>query len=82
MYAKLTLNIDESIIRNAKRYAKKHQISISKIIEKYLANITGKLNISSRIQNSTITDELSGVLGNVNKGDLENAKYLYGQKPT
>lgn len=77
MNTKLTLNVDEGIIQDAKNYAKKHHISLSKIIEKYLRNITGKLTISFETKNNTITDELSGVLSNTNKNDIKDAKYLY-----
>ena len=80
MYTKLTLNVDGNVIRDAKIYAKKHQISLSKIIEKYLRNITSRTKTDSTKQISTIVDELSGILGTINKENSKDAKYQYLKK--
>jgi hypothetical protein len=40
MTTKLTILVDESIIDDAKLYAKKQGRSVSKIVEEYLKNIT------------------------------------------
>jgi hypothetical protein len=37
--AKLTLSVDDSVISRAKRYAKAHGVSISKMVEAYLAAV-------------------------------------------
>lgn len=42
MDSKLTLKLDKSIIEQAKQYAKEQQISLSRLIENYLAVITSK----------------------------------------
>lgn len=39
MDIKLTLNVDKSIIEQAKKYAKSHKISLSKLIEAYLSSL-------------------------------------------
>ena len=40
MPSKLTLSINEAVVRRAKRYAQAHGKSLSKVIEQYLAYIT------------------------------------------
>lgn len=42
MNTKLTLNIDQNIIEEAKSYAKNNSVSLSKLIENYLLSITTK----------------------------------------
>lgn len=42
MNAKLTLNLNKSIIESAKGYAKENSISLSKLIENYLKSLTKK----------------------------------------
>ena len=44
MDAKLTLNVDKTIIEKAKVYAKSHKVSLSHLIETYLAAIVSKSN--------------------------------------
>jgi Family of unknown function (DUF6364) len=40
MQAKLTLSVDPSVIRRAKRYAKQQGTSVSQMVETYLASAT------------------------------------------
>ncbi len=40
MNTKLTLKLDKSVIENAKDYAAKQNISLSKLIESYLRTVT------------------------------------------
>ncbi len=40
MKKKLTLTVEESVKRRAKKLAKKHQTSISNIVENFLAKVT------------------------------------------
>lgn len=42
MTTKLTLTIDDSVISDAKKYAKKKGKSLSKIVENYLMTLTAK----------------------------------------
>ncbi len=39
MQTKLTLKVDESVIQSVKRYAKKHNRSLSKLVEDYFRNL-------------------------------------------
>ncbi len=61
MDTKLTLKLDQSIIEGAKNYAKAHQISLSKLIETYLLNITTQNNISEK-KITPLVKELSGIV--------------------
>lgn len=40
MNTKLTLNIDDSVVERAKRYAQRRQRSLSKVIQQYLEYVT------------------------------------------
>lgn len=42
MDTKLTLKLNKRTIERAKRYAKKHNTSLSKMLERYLDNITNE----------------------------------------
>ncbi len=42
MDTKLTLNVDKVIIEQAKDYAKSHKISLSRLIESYLASLINR----------------------------------------
>jgi predicted transcriptional regulator len=49
MSTKLTLNIDEKVIDRAKKYARRHKVSVSKIVENYLGSISTEQNKSEKI---------------------------------
>lgn len=56
MLTKLTLSIDEKLIEKAKKYARKNDISVSKMFENYI----NSLCITEKYKSPT--DELIGVL--------------------
>ncbi len=60
MDKKLTLSLDQSIIERAKAYAKANNISLSKLIESYLATVTRKSKKKSEI--TPLVKCLSGVI--------------------
>lgn len=60
METKLTLRLNDSVIERAKIYAKTHKISLSKMIEAYLDNLTRKKNENPRI--TPLVESLSGVI--------------------
>jgi hypothetical protein len=70
MNAKLTLKLDVTVIARAKRYAKKRNTSLSKMIEAYLDSITQPGD--SGIEITPLVKGLSGVI------DLP-ADYNYGK---
>lgn len=77
MNTKLTLNINKSIIENAKDYAKDHQISLSKLIENYLNSLVNSQKKDSTV--SPLVESLTGVIpehsGESNYYEYLNNKY-------
>ena len=60
MNTKLTLNLDQGIIEDAKSYAKENKLSLSKLIENYLNTLTKPLAKSRKI--SPLVESLTGVI--------------------
>jgi macrodomain Ter protein organizer (MatP/YcbG family) len=60
METKLTLRLNDGVIERAKKYAKTHKISLSKMIEAYLDNLTRKKNEKTKI--TPLVESLSGVI--------------------
>jgi hypothetical protein len=60
MDKKLTLSLKDTVIEQAKEYAKSNNTSVSKLIEAYLALLTKKNKEMSEI--TPLVKELSGVL--------------------
>jgi hypothetical protein len=67
MKTKLNLNIDEQIIKEAKLYAKKYQVSLSKLIENYLLSLTMKEKKVNKVSN--LVESLTGII------NLETKEY-------
>jgi hypothetical protein len=60
MNTKLTLNIDQSVIEEAKFYAKNNSVSLSKLIENYLLSLTKKNTEKTKV--SPLVESLTGVI--------------------
>jgi hypothetical protein len=60
MNAKLTLNLNKTIIEEANWYAKRHRISLSKMIENYLSSLAKPS--SANIKISPLVENLTGVI--------------------
>ena len=60
MNTKLTLNIDQNVIEEAKTYAKNNNVSLSKLIENYLFSLTKKNNPTTK--ESPLVESLTGVI--------------------
>lgn len=67
MDTKLTLIADKEIIEKAKQYAKSQKISLSRLIESYLASLTSEK--SEEIEISPLVKSLSGVISLENDFD-------------
>lgn len=63
MTSKLTLAIDDAVVSKAKKYAKKRNISLSKLIEFYLSTLTAPAHESTESL-PPITFKLSGLVKN------------------
>ena len=60
MNTKLTLNLNKSVIENAKDYAKDNKVSLSKLIENYLNSLITKEK--TEIEVSPLVESLTGVI--------------------
>ena len=60
MNTKLTLNIDQNVIEEAKSYAKNNSVSLSKLIENYLFSLTKKNNPTTKV--SPLVESITGVI--------------------
>jgi hypothetical protein len=60
MDTKLTLSLDKDIIEQAKKYAKKKNISLSKLIESYLNKVSSRERETPEI--SPLVKSLSGII--------------------
>ena len=60
MERKLTLKLDQELIRKAKAYAKEQKVSLSSLIEAYLETLTSEGGAASEI--TSLAESLSRVL--------------------
>lgn len=60
MDKKLTLSLNQQVIEKAKRYAKSHSTSLSKMIEAYFDTLTSK--DENEIKTTPLVESLSGVI--------------------
>lgn len=75
METKLTLKLDQSVIKSVKIYAEKNNRSISKLVEDYFRNLVletddKKSNISPLVQ------ELSGIISESDLSGIDYVDYL------
>ncbi len=70
MLTKLTLTIEESVIKKAKRYAKQRGRSVSSMVQDYLDTVSSASKVSNREEQSStpITDRLVGMFAKVDTG--------------
>jgi len=68
--SRVTLNVDSTVVASAKRYAKQHGISLSEIVERYLAAVTGP---PAREQHAT-APLLRSVRGSLKRAAPEDRK--------
>ena len=62
METKLTLRLNDSVIKRAKIYAKNQKISLSKMIESYLDSLTRENNHNDKLSITPLVESLSGVI--------------------
>ena len=70
MDTKLTLILDKIIIEQAKTYAKTNKVSLSKLIESYLASLTNKYK--NDVEITPLVKSLSGVISLENDVDTKS----------
>jgi hypothetical protein len=64
--AKLTLSVDDAVIARAKRYAARRDVSVSRLVEDYLAAVTAPAS------NRTTTPVLNAMRGILKSGDRDD----------
>ncbi len=62
MDRKLTLSLDKKVIERAKEFAKKHQTSLSRMVESYFESLTSEQEDDFEIEVTPLVDSLCGVL--------------------
>ena len=62
METKLTLRLNAHVIEKAKVYARMHKISLSKMVESYLASITKEKDQGRKVSITPLVESLSGVV--------------------
>lgn len=83
MNTKLTLSIDNEVIKKAKEYANHQQRSLSDLVENYLKAIavhepTVRYENMEFIKNSTpIADSLLGIISDLSEAEVEQARAEY-----
>lgn len=76
MNKKLTLSLDDKIIKQAKSYANEHNESLSKLVEKYFVYITLQDN-QEQNDFSPIIEELIGSIKFNEDVNVNDAKFEY-----
>lgn len=71
MNTKLTLNLNKTVIEQAKNYAKNNSTSLSKLIENYLGSLT-KPEKKAKPKVSTLVESLTGVIPDKNNSDYKS----------
>ena len=69
MDTKLTLKLEQSVIKKAKEYAKSQRTSLSRLIENYLLNITNEKDSKEKI--TPLVKSLSGIIDLSNEDDYK-----------
>ena len=78
MQVKLTVRISDRVIRQAKTYARKHRISVSKLIEKQLLEICADgWEPKQQSDFSPAVKSLIGILKGADVGSLKKSREDY-----
>jgi len=73
MATKITLYSDSDLIKEIKQYAKKHNTSVSKLVNKFFKNILHREKINN---SGSLTEQLEGILENSNIDLKDYKKHL------
>ncbi|MEI6388623.1 MAG: DUF6364 family protein [Spirochaetota bacterium] len=85
MLTKLTLTVDQDIVRQAKKYAKERHRSVSRLVEEYLRTIAAlESQESGTVPEAPITASITGMFSAGYKGEADRelleAALLEGMK--
>lgn len=77
MHSKLTLRIDQSLIKAAKKYSKQHGKSLSQLIADYFSILAIQVaNHKETMASPPITQSLKGILKGSKSTEATYRKYL------
>jgi len=74
MEAKLTLKLDQKVIKSVKRYAESNNRSLSRLVEDYFKKLVEESEPTKRY--SPLVEELSGVISEKDLKNLDYTSYL------
>lgn len=81
MNKKLTLSLNPDVISEAKIFARKHQVSLSRLIENYLKTLVEKSKDKSVSSHSdpgtTIVKEITGIADYNRVKDIDDERFNY-----
>lgn len=75
MKTKLTLSVEEGLVRKAKRYAEEQGTSVSSLVERFFAVIKQKPDVEA-LENTPFTKALRGVISDEEIAEDEYVRYL------
>ena len=75
METKLTLKLDQSVIKSVKVYAEKNNRSLSKLVEDYFRNLILESD-NKKAQISPLVQELSGIISATDLNGINYTDYL------
>ena len=78
MNTKLTLNLDRDVIEEAKSYAKRNKVSLSKLIENYLDSVTKSSDKLRKI--SPLVESLTGVISDRSADERKDYREYLNEK--
>jgi hypothetical protein len=64
--AKLTLSVEDRVVERAKRYAKRHGVSVSSLVQEYLDSITQPVAVD---RETPVLKELRSLLSGAREAD-------------
>lgn len=76
MKTKLTLSVEEGLVRKAKRYAEEQGTSVSSLVERFFAVIKQKPDVEA-LDNTPFTKALRGVISDEEIAEDEYVRYLH-----
>ena len=62
MHKKLTLSLDKKVIEKAKEFARKHQTSLSRMVESYFESLTSGEDDDFEVKVTPLVESLCGVI--------------------
>jgi len=72
MVSKLTLALDEVVVKRAKQYAHTRNVSLSKLVEFFFLSLTSKAKKNNRV----IAPVTAGLVGMVKAGNIKEKDIL------